>query len=349
MISNTDIQKWKLNINPKCNIPKEKILSMIKNKSLGEINDILNLYVADNANKEEEEEKEKKKKPIQEDTLTIKSIKDEMVKIKKSKNISENEKLKMLGMSNDMINILQREKKMLKNRKEMREEFDTINKNMKKISEEKMTSQKKKYYEKTNDLFKKYDEEKNKLLDVAIKNLKLDSKYAKKYMETTIKEKDEFERKKRIEENVNKLKVLLLNNDNVKKEEEEKTENRIIRKEKFKNVLSLIKEKYGPEIGKIYSRKLTKKSKLNRRVKFVLQMLSHYKFRQHLINKSDEYGCEILTVTEEFTSKTCTKCGHIGNNFEKRIKNCSNCDYKINRDIGGSRNILIKNLDKILK
>jgi len=63
-------------------------------------------------------------------------------------------------------------------------------------------------------------------------------------------------------------------------------------------------------------------------------MLSHYKFRQHLKNKCNEYGCEMIVVTEEYTSKTCTNCGKIENNFKKREKNCSNCNYKINRDIG---------------
>jgi hypothetical protein len=58
----------------------------------------------------------------------------------------------------------------------------------------------------------------------------------------------------------------------------------------------------------------------NKRVKFVMQMLSHYKFRQHLKNKCNEYGCEMIVVTEEYTSKTCTNCGKIENNFRKREK-----------------------------
>ena len=78
-------------------------------------------------------------------------------------------------------------------------------------------------------------------------------------------------------------------------------------------------------------------------------MLSHYKFRQHLKNKCIEYGCELIIVTEEYTSKTCTKCGKIGDNYNNRIKTCAHCGYKINRDIGGGRNISIKNLEKIIK
>jgi putative transposase len=89
--------------------------------------------------------------------------------------------------------------------------------------------------------------------------------------------------------------------------------------------------------------------RLNKRVKFVLNMLSHYKFRQQLQYKCLEYGCELSTITEEYTSKCCTNCGHISEKYENRIKECHNCNFKINRDINGSRNILIKNIKSVIK
>ena len=110
---------------------------------------------------------------------------------------------------------------------------------------------------------------------------------------------------------------------------------------------------------KEYKKKLMKKNRLSRRVKFVLMNLSHYSFRQHLIrqhnfrqhliNKSSEYGCKVIVVTEEYTSQTCTNCGIISKKFEKRIKVCPNCCYKLNRDTTGSRNIYIKNINKLIK
>jgi putative transposase len=97
----------------------------------------------------------------------------------------------------------------------------------------------------------------------------------------------------------------------------------------------------GKEALKIYK----KRKRLNKKVKFVLNMLSHYKFRQHLINKGNEYGCKIVKVTEEYTSKTCTKCGGMSEEYDKkREKTCKRCGYKIDRDVNGSRNILLKNL-----
>ncbi len=77
-------------------------------------------------------------------------------------------------------------------------------------------------------------------------------------------------------------------------------------------------------------------------------MLSHYKFKQYLINKGNEYDCEIKEVTEENTSKACTKCGKKSDIYKKRQKECEFCKYKIDRDVNGSRNILIKNV-KVVK
>lgn len=88
---------------------------------------------------------------------------------------------------------------------------------------------------------------------------------------------------------------------------------------------------------------------INRRVKFVLNSLSHYKFRQHLSQKCDEYGCKLHVVTEEYTSKTCTNCGEQSSKYSStRIKECV-CGHKMDRDINGARNIFIKNIEKVAR
>ncbi len=95
-------------------------------------------------------------------------------------------------------------------------------------------------------------------------------------------------------------------------------------------------------------KEVKKVNRLNRKVKYVLLSQSHYKFKQHLINKCNEYGCEIEIVTEEYTSVACSKCGIISNNYNNRIKTCE-CGSKIHRDINGSINIFHKNHKKILR
>ena len=95
-------------------------------------------------------------------------------------------------------------------------------------------------------------------------------------------------------------------------------------------------------------RKFSNKCRLSRRVKFVLNMLSHYKFRQHLLQKGKEYGCNVIVVTEEYTSQCCGECGKLSKNYINRIKTCSYCKMTIDRDINGARNILLKNYKTII-
>ncbi len=66
-----------------------------------------------------------------------------------------------------------------------------------------------------------------------------------------------------------------------------------------------------------------KKRRLNKETKYTLNMLSHYKFRQHLQNKCKEYGCRLIIGTEEYTSQCCSVCGNISKIYINRIKECS--------------------------
>ena len=121
----------------------------------------------------------------------------------------------------------------------------------------------------------------------------------------------------------------------------------ILRKRKYnKEYFNKLAIEKGEEECKKEIKKVYKQRRLNGRVKFVLNSLSHYKFKMHLSNKCREYGSELVEVTEEYTSKTCTNCGIQSENYNNRIKSCK-CGYKINRDINGARNILIKNIKKV--
>lgn len=110
----------------------------------------------------------------------------------------------------------------------------------------------------------------------------------------------------------------------------------------LKEHINDIKDNKGKDEAMTEIRRITKKRRLNGRVKFCLQQLSHYKFRQHLIAKGEEYGCDIKIVTEEYTTKTCPRCMVMSNEIEGRTKRCTECGYKCNRDIVGSRNIYVK-------
>jgi putative transposase len=93
--------------------------------------------------------------------------------------------------------------------------------------------------------------------------------------------------------------------------------------------------------------KLNKIKKISREVKNVLNMQSHYQFKKYLKAKAKEYKTIVYDTTEEYTSQCCTKCGKLGKQYsQKREKECE-CGYKVDRDINGARNILIKSIRKI--
>lgn len=94
-------------------------------------------------------------------------------------------------------------------------------------------------------------------------------------------------------------------------------------------------------------------SKQNRRInsKTVRNMItwSHYKFRQMLMSKILEYKDKyILLPSEAYTSKTCGRCGNIKSNLGgNEIYKCDKCGLKIDRDINGSRNILLRTINSL--
>lgn len=99
----------------------------------------------------------------------------------------------------------------------------------------------------------------------------------------------------------------------------------------------------------IYIPKLTKNndiiSKRNRKIgkKTVRQMvlLGHCKFIKRLKNKANEYNVNVNIITEEYTSQVCHICG-LKTKTGKEIFKCRHCSSTIDRDILGSRNILLK-------
>jgi putative transposase len=86
-------------------------------------------------------------------------------------------------------------------------------------------------------------------------------------------------------------------------------------------------------------------SKLHSKVARGMMTLSHYSFRERLKEKSIEYGNEVIMVTEEYTSKTCGRCGTMNTKLGgSKCFKCPNCKMVMDRDCNGARNILIKNI-----
>ncbi|KAL6074324.1 Transposase [Balamuthia mandrillaris] len=73
---------------------------------------------------------------------------------------------------------------------------------------------------------------------------------------------------------------------------------------------------------------------------------SHYRFRQRLLNKAQQFpSCTVCLCDEEYTSKTCGKCGQVhhqlGGNKTFRCPQ-PECGYQADRDANAARNILIR-------
>ena len=92
-----------------------------------------------------------------------------------------------------------------------------------------------------------------------------------------------------------------------------------------------------------------KKRKLGR--KTVRRMLNwcHYSFRQFLLHKVKEYpGKKVIVCDEAYTSKCCGQCGTLNQKLgSSKNFNCSNCNYKADRDDNGARNVLLRHLTKL--
>lgn len=83
-------------------------------------------------------------------------------------------------------------------------------------------------------------------------------------------------------------------------------------------------------------------TKLHSKVARAMLGWAHYRFKQFLKYKAEEYSCEIVEVDESYTSRTCTACGKQQKIGSKSVLKCS-CGLVIDRDINGARNIFLKN------
>ena len=84
-------------------------------------------------------------------------------------------------------------------------------------------------------------------------------------------------------------------------------------------------------------------NKLPKWVKEVMVAQGHYMFKRYLKYKGMRYRTNIYDVNEAYTSQTCSNCGCMSKIYDnKRLKTCPSCKYQIDRDINGSKNILLK-------
>jgi len=87
------------------------------------------------------------------------------------------------------------------------------------------------------------------------------------------------------------------------------------------------------------------KRKLTTKTARAMVTLSHYRFQQTLKHQATKYGCVVVDVTEEYTTKTCSKCGHVhGKLSGSKTFKCPECGHTLDRDLNGAFNKILKAL-----
>lgn len=76
--------------------------------------------------------------------------------------------------------------------------------------------------------------------------------------------------------------------------------------------------------------------------------LSHYKFKKRLLYKADVTGTNVHVCNESYTTKTCGQCGRLEKVGSKKVFKCSKCNFIIDRDYNGARNVYIKVTGELL-
>lgn len=121
-----------------------------------------------------------------------------------------------------------------------------------------------------------------------------------------------------------------------------------LRSECHKQVASYLAKNYDVIVLPTFetSQMVVKKSrKLHSKTARAMMTWAFYQFSQTLQHLCNRYGSKLVRITEEYTSKTCTKCGHVHRKLgSSKIFRCPECGYEIPRDFNGALGIFLKAL-----
>ena len=97
-----------------------------------------------------------------------------------------------------------------------------------------------------------------------------------------------------------------------------------------------IPEFKAPEMTRIGDRTINSKTVRN------LMTFAHSEFRNKLIEYGARRGTRVYVVSEAWTTKTCTGCGHIMDVGSSKVVACEKCGLCLDRDHSGARNVFIR-------
>jgi putative transposase len=72
---------------------------------------------------------------------------------------------------------------------------------------------------------------------------------------------------------------------------------------------------------------------------------AHYRFQQFLKFQAKKKNVVVVDVSEAYTSKTCTKCGHIHTKLGgAKVFRCPKCNHRLPRDWQGALGVMLRAL-----
>ena len=92
----------------------------------------------------------------------------------------------------------------------------------------------------------------------------------------------------------------------------------------------------APEMTRIGNRVINSKAVRN------LMTFAHSEFRNKLIEYGSARGVDVKVVSEAWTTRTCTGCGHIMDVGDNKRVDCPECELSLDRDVAGARNIYLR-------
>jgi len=121
-----------------------------------------------------------------------------------------------------------------------------------------------------------------------------------------------------------------------------------LRSECHKQVASYLANNYDVIVLPTFetSQMVVKNSrKLHSKTARAMMTWAFYQFSQTLQHLCNRYGSKLVRITEEYTSKTCTSCGHVHQKLgSSKVFKCPKCNYEIPRDFNGALGIFLKAL-----
>ncbi|NEO96715.1 MAG: transposase, partial [Moorea sp. SIO3G5] len=124
-----------------------------------------------------------------------------------------------------------------------------------------------------------------------------------------------------------------------------RTKIRSLRTELHKQVASYLAKNYDVIVLPTFETSqmvVRKKRKLKSKTARAMMTWAFYQFSQILEHLCNRYGSKLVRMTEEYTSKTCTKCGHVHRKLGSSLNfRCPHCKYEIPRDFNGAVGIFL--------